>query len=849
MFIISLCIAWFIGIGLSNITHIGLTYWVVGCIISTIFSIVVRLISPREKTAVLWLAALLMLCAGGARHAALEVDNTVAKYNDNPRTVTVVGTVVDEPDVRDRSIKLRVDVETLTIRTLEQPNGVTEEVRGRILVNALRFPEYDYGDKIEITGQLETPFEIREFSYADFLAQEEIYSVINLPRIKCVIEASVDASELTETDTDTCEFDGSPIRRALFAFKQRSIVAVEQVVPPPESSLLKAVLFGDKSGMEQTLQDDFRATGVSHLIVVSGFHVAIVMLAVLKTLELFMSRRPASIITIVILCGYGMMVGGKPSVIRAVLMASAYLIAQAWFNRSLLSVGLLALVGLTMTLIDPRALFSVSFQLSFTATLGIILFYEPLESWAKNLLGNDLMSGIVGQFIKILLISTAAQILTLPLIAFHFKEISLITLITNLLVVPFQPLIVVLGIITTLFGMAFAPIGTLFGWIEWVFLTYTICVIETLARLPFAAVSAELPNYLPIVELNAPLVSLGFIYTIIGAISWYLLKSVEQKVILKAQLGAKLPRQALVGVSAVLAILSYSAYASQPDGRLHIHFFDVGQGDAALITTPSGRQILVDGGYYPSVIEGHLGRTLPFYDRSLDIVFATHPDADHITGLPGILERYDVDLMVISTRESDISPYYDELIEVAIVNDVERKRAIIGESIDIGDGVRLEILHPGRTLDEDKRNNNSVSFRLVYGDFTLLLTGDAERNAERQMVQENDAAALQSLVFKVGHHGSNTSSIPEFLDAVRPQIGIVSAGQDNKFGHPHDDVMCRLYKQGISVLDTRCHGTIELVTDGTQMEWWSHDGDDDPALSCNQQVDLAALCAAENSNQ
>jgi competence protein ComEC len=199
------------------------------------------------------------------------------------------------------------------------------------------------------------------------------------------------------------------------------------------------------------------------------------------------------------------------------------------------------------------------------------------------------------------------------------------------------------------------------------------------------------------------------------------------------------------------------------------------------------------------------------------MVVATHPDADHVSGLVELFERYAVGELMTDGEGVGASPIYDALLLAAEEDHTPIQRAVAGEVVDFGDGVRLEILHPGAVLDEENRNDNSVSFRLVYGEFTLLLTGDAEEKAEAEMLA--NGRPLQSLIFKAGHHGSRTSSTARFLAAVRPSIIIVSAGDDNRFGHPHPEMLQRVQDAGAVVLRTDELGTIEVTTDGEQM-WW-----------------------------
>ena len=271
----------------------------------------------------------------------------------------------------------------------------------------------------------------------------------------------------------------------------------------------------------------------------------------------------------------------------------------------------------------------------------------------------------------------------------------------------------------------------------------------------------------------------------------------------------------LVGVVALVAIVAWLALRGLPDGRLHVYFLDVGQGDAILVQAPDGRQILVDGGPSPTALLNELGAVLPFWDRSLDLVVLTHPDGDHITGLIPLLDRYRV-AQVLDVPQSDAAPEAVPWLERLTARGVPRTRAQRGMRLPIGD-LGVTVLHPGPTqltgtVSDD--NNNAVVLRLDYGETSLLLTGDAESEAEADMIAAG--LHLRADVLKIGHHGSNGASSPAFIAAVAPRLAVIQVGAENTFGHPHPALLERL--QGVEVLRTDQNGRIELVSDGQR---WS----------------------------
>lgn len=269
-----------------------------------------------------------------------------------------------------------------------------------------------------------------------------------------------------------------------------------------------------------------------------------------------------------------------------------------------------------------------------------------------------------------------------------------------------------------------------------------------------------------------------------------------------------------VGALALLAAVVWLAARGLPDGKLHVHFLDVGQGDAILIVAPDGRQILVDGGPSPTALLNELGAVLPFWDRSLDLVVLTHPDGDHITGLIPLLDRYRVG-QVLDIPQSDTAreaaTWLGQLDRAAVA----RIYAQRGARIPVGD-VLLTVLHPGPqsligTASDD--NNNSIVLRLDYGQISLLFAGDAEHDAERALIAAG--VPLRADILKVGHHGSNGATSAAFVAAVQPRLAVISAGAGNTFGHPHPAVLERL--AGVEVLRTDLHGRIEVVSDGVRM--------------------------------
>lgn len=275
------------------------------------------------------------------------------------------------------------------------------------------------------------------------------------------------------------------------------------------------------------------------------------------------------------------------------------------------------------------------------------------------------------------------------------------------------------------------------------------------------------------------------------------------------------PKKIALVLIALILLLANGAIAFflfKHSAALTVAFLDVGQGDAVFIQSPTGKQILVDGGRDRSVLR-ELGKHVSPFDRSIDVVIATHPDADHISGLTGVFERYSVGAYLspgIPNDTSQTKALVDAVAHEPGVKDVLARR---GMQIHFGEGVRLDILFPDRDVSGLETNTGSIVARLIYGETSFLLTGDSPLAIENYLVSL-DGGVLESNVLKAGHHGSRTSTGEAFLDTVQPAYVVVSAGKDNSYGHPHKEIVERIKTQGATQLSTMGEGAVVFVSDG-----------------------------------
>jgi len=789
MTLIYLGCAWLAGIFLGSLLPLPSVFvWLL-----TVLPLAVLLLWRKEWPVRLISVCLLFLLLGILRFNASAPlqsfgEGHIAYYNDQG-WVKIEGIVSGEPDVRDTYTNLPVEVSRIEV------DGQEHEVSGTVLVRAPHYPQYDYGDELATEGLLETPPELEDFSYREYLARQGIYSMLRRSQI-----ALIDHGR------------GSAVTRALLAFKRRAQRIIALILPEPQAALLTGILLGVRAGISADLTKAFSTTGTAHIIAISGFNISIIAGLFSGLSTRLVGKRRAMPLALAGIIVYAILVGASASVVRAAIMGCLYVIAIHYGRQTDALTSLIA-AAVFMTLLNPQTLWYVGFQLSFAATLGLILYTPVLQDWFERLLSKALSPGTAKRAIQILnealIVSLAAQITTLPIIVYNFRQLSLVTLLSNFLILPAQPGVMLWGGLATIAGLVWLPSGQVLGWIAWLFLTYTIRAVEITASIPYAS-------------LNLGHVSPSLVWLYYGLLAVATLVSRQELSRLKSlwrHLTARLSTKVLMAGLAIAAILIWVAVASLPDGKLHVVFFDVGEGDAIFVQTPRGQQILIDGGPSPTTLISALGRRMPFWDRSLDLVILTHADEDHVAGLIPVLERYRVGQVLDSGYEHD-NPTYERWLELISEKEIPSYLARAGMRIATGDGVELAVLHPGPELmkyTNADANNNSIVTRLVVGQVSFLLPGDIEEVAEEVLVASGQQ--LASTVLKVPHHGGDTSSSAAFLNAVNPKLAVISVGADNRFGHPSLQVLERLEELvgKEHILRTDEDGTIEVVTDGERI--------------------------------
>ena len=804
MKLLYLMAAWVGGLLLAS--FIELPLWILLSIFLGLIPIGGLLLFLRLPVASVLLAALFLL--GLMRSASFDTAPVFAP-DEAGEMVRLEGTIESDPEARGPSVRF-----VLRTRSVDRGQGwqsISEKVQVLArptleLVTSREDPFFRYGDRLLLEGRLDRPPIFETFDYRDYLARQGIHLSMVSPKV-----------ELQAQD------QGNPLLSTVYQFRSQMARTLSDSLPEPQASLAQALVLGQRGNFPADLRDDFRGTGTSHLLAISGLHVGVLLVLSMGAGAYVLGRRGQFYLLVPLLAiwGYALLSGLSPSVLRAAIMGTVFLAALG-VGRSRNVLPILALAAGVMAGINPSILQNVSFQLSFAAVAGIALLTPPLLDWVQDRFHSiDNAIGIVSSLAKGTLlgvvVSVAATIATLPLVAFNFQQVPTLGIPATVLALPALPFILGISILTALTSFIHPSLGQVIGWIAWAPISYLIALVQFFALVP---------NSLILV----PKFSGFFVWFYYGVLALAILaprsfSSVAKLVGLdrigrfgSALQAANLKVFAPALALSLLAAIAWGQVVSGNDGRLHVIFLDVGQGDSVFIVTPRGQRILVDGGSDPARAVRTLNAHLPFWDRDLDLVVATHPDEDHIRGLIGVVQRHNVAAIVEGVSED--SPLYIQWRQAVNEKSLEPIPVYGGYTINLDEVINLQVLNP--PIDPVARyfldsNNNSVVLRLTFGEVSFLLTGDIEQETEMALLQENKH--IVSTVLKVPHHGSRNSTSSPFLATVDPKVAVVQAGPSNPYGHPHIEVVQRL-ESAIGkehLYNTANDGSVELITDGRSL--------------------------------
>ena len=596
------------------------------------------------------------------------------------------------------------------------------------------------------------------------------------------------------------------MRRVVVPARRGMLRIIDETVGAEEGEFLKGLLIGERSGISQEMREAFVNSGVAHILAVSGSNVAVVAAFLFALLEfLRLPKRVRVSIVAVGLLFYMMLTGNQPPVVRATIMALVFLLAGILQARSnvynALGVSALIILG-----IDARQLFDVGFQLSFAAVLSIIYLYPKANDWISVVGDRTVWHRAAIWLVRLCAVSLVATLGTLPMTAIYFGKVSLIGVFANMVVIPATSASVVLGFVSILAGTMSSWIADVYARANTILLHWTLVVTNIAGSAPFATLDTVR-------------------FTLMDALPYYAALAVVFHSS-EAAVSRKLLILLLVTFNIAVFLPSISPSESLK-GKLRISFIDVGEGDAALVEFPRGKIVLIDAGPRAWNYDAGKRNVAPFLRRrgisAIDMLIITHLHDDHLGGAPIILKQFEV-RQVVDNGQPDRSPIVDEYIRNREASQSAVETARAGICLDVEPGVRLYVLHPAPgfierdTLHQEaKLNAGSLVLKLQYGSTGILFAGDAELEAEARLVSVY-GDFLHSTVLKAGHHGSATSNSQEFLEAVRPEHAVISAGRNNKFRHPSERVVERFEQMGVHLIRTDDDGAAIFESDGNRLE-------------------------------
>jgi competence protein ComEC len=683
---------------------------------------------------------------------------------------------------------------------------------GVVYARLPRYPALVPGDRIRFWAALDEP--PSGIGFADYLRRIGASATVEIKGFDLL--AGEDAGAAVEH-----------LRRAADA-------ALAAVLPEPEAGLAAGIVIGLRDRVDREVAADLTTAGLSHVVAISGWNIAIVVSTLTALLRAW-PRRRRIVLTLGFVAVYTILAGASPSVVRAALMTGLVLTVRETGRPGQAAMAL-GMAVVTMLLVEPATIGDPGFQLSVTATAGLLAWGTPLAGWLRGHTPARTPSWLIDS----LGVSLAAQAATLPLVLLAFGRLSLISPLANLLAAPLVAPAMAVGVAAMMVGglvligaPAFlaAPVAVagraLFGGI--------VAVGHVASSVPLASLTLDGPSALVMAAVTAACVALAG--TARGrALVRHAIRAVRRPGHARPHGAAAAPtraassglqrrarpsfgaRVAAAGLALLVGAVALGAVA-RPDGRLRLTVLDIGQGDAILLEGDHGTRLLVDTGPDPDRLLAVLDARLPPWDRRIDLVVVTHPHEDHVSGLAMLLTRYRIGAIAEPGMRGPgpgYRAYQEELVRLGRTSG----RLFAGDHLRL-DSAEVEVRWPPRGAVPAEPpdtgtgiNNVSIVLDVRFGERRLLLAGDVEQAIDPQLLAGGLADGRSLDVLKVAHHGSRTASTEALLAALRPQVAIISAGTGNPYGHPTQQTLDRLQAIGARTYRTDLDGSVTVDTDG-----------------------------------
>ncbi len=655
------------------------------------------------------------------------------------------------------------------------------KVKNKILVyvNNINI-KIGYRAKISLTGVVEKPKPATNpggFDYRRYLASIGVSGRIYLNG----------TSDIQLSD----QKGGGYLNRIGYAIKNKVIDIISYSLDKNQAGLLEGMLIGYKDGLDENAFTAFSKAGLTHIMVASGMNVAFIILPftfIFKKLRL--SSLKANIITIFILVLFVFVTGFSASVVRAVIMGIIILTGRIIMREPDIYTSISA-SALILLIINPYTLFDIGFQLSFGATLSLVMFYPQIKPFTECRYIPDVISDTLAATI-------AAQIGVIPVTLYYFNNFSTFSIISNILVVPLVEFVTIIGFIMVFTGLLNIYLAVIIGYINNTFLAFILFVTEVTSKIPFS-----------LLKLPTPTIGMVLFYYLF---IFYLFKGRNY---FKSKKYTKHLKRAII----ILIIIMFGAKSLIPK-PLEITFLDVGQGDSTFIRTAHGTKILIDGGGREanSKSEFDIGESVmvPYIldrgTKKVDMVIASHGHSDHTEGLEAVLRELSVGTVIVPETDGR---GFEKVISICKEKNISVIKCKQGDRIKLDNETIFEVLNPLPykidSIAQEDLNESSLVLKLVYKNVKVLFTGDSGVPSEERMLKQG--LDLKADIIKVGHHGSPGSSSIDYIKVVKPEYGVVSVGRNN-FGHPSQFVIDSFQENGTKLFRTDESGAVIATSYG-----------------------------------
>ena len=703
------------------------------------------------------LAVIIFFVIGALRFYAVDnlPANDISKFEG--QTLKIVGTIRDEPQ-----IKIFPNETTQQRFIIEVSSAGKNSASGAIILSSYYKPNENIkpariGDKISAEGKIKFITNYKNPGQIDTATR------LKSDGITARMSASKGGVEIEQVE-------GSlwiKFLRLVAAIREHYRAAMAGVMSSDDAAAIFAMLFGGYAGLNPELVEEFVTTGIVHILSVSGSHMSLLAAATAALcLMLKVPRVPTVIIGIFVIGTYTLLSGMLPQVIRSAIMGILVFIGTA-AQYEMLSARFLTLTALAMLINQPLLIFDISFQLSFTATAGLMyiaprlrILMRELPHWVSTPAAMTL----------------SAQIASLPIVIWYFNQVSLSSVLANVFVMPLLEIVIVGGLLGGLVALVIPFAGKIFFVGEALIFGAGAELNKLFANLPFSA-------------LQVPTLGIAA-----GAI-YYLALIFRRAEIL------------------FLLIILLAVNFFKAGGDLEVSFVDVGQGDCCVVITPNRKCLIFDtGGVREKTFDVGGRVVIPYLKHSnifeVDTIFLSHAHEDHSGGAGAIIKKMPVrEIITANESKSEYAAVFG--ISPQKLNNLRAGQT--GEIFKI-DGVEIKILYAPKV---GTGNEISNVYKISYGNVSFLITGDLISENESDILSEN--INVQSTVLKIPHHGSKTSSSEEFLKAVNPKVAVICVGYGNNFGHPRAEILERLEKINAKIYRTDINGLIKFKTDGKSL--------------------------------